>query len=219
MSLPWDKVPSLHTFYYQSVSPGTVHSCVWKTQNSRLLTVCDPVHFPGKLPWASPASLHRLPRACWRQQKENDKRNSGYTVQFWSPELIASLSHGPTHLCGNWGWFWQRPSNPGGGQEAQGPGFQSSRFGLKNLIHPSWVGIVSFFHVLIFFEIKTQDAAVGGEVCFQEQKEQRHNNLCLLFVWHLYMWTLWLCLFLFLREHWRTTSKSVTVVLTTSLNP
>lgn len=30
---------------------------------------------------------------------------------------------------------------------------------------------------MIFFEIKTQDAAVGGEVCFQEQKEQRHNNL------------------------------------------
>lgn len=255
--------------------------------------MCGVVHFLEKLPWASSGSLYR-------QQKENGKRNPGHTVQFWAPELITTLSPGPTHQDGSWGWFWRgaqttlgRSRRPGAqvfspslavstqasndwkrvhplpaclmvlllshGKRGNGhaggrmpeqkcaeqpdlpvlpicrgifyivPGlellppifcsFWCSRFGLKNLIHLSWVWMVSFSHVLLFFEMKAQDAAAHEGVCFRKQKEQKHTNSCLLSVWCLYMCTLWLCLSLFLREHWRSTSKSVTVDLTTSLNP
>lgn len=92
-----------------------------------------------------------------------------------------------------WGMFYIVP-----GSELLPPIFHScwsSRFGLKNVIHPSWVWIVSFFHVLLFFEMKAQDVAARGGVCFWEQKEQKHNNPCLSSVQCLYMCTLWLCPF------------------------
>lgn len=69
--------------------------------------MCGVLCFLGKLPWASSGSLHRVPQACWRRQKETNKRNFGHTVQFWSPELTASLSHGPTCQDRSCGWFWQ----------------------------------------------------------------------------------------------------------------
>ena len=44
--------------------------------------------------------------------------------------------------------------------------FISSRFGLKNLIYPSWFWIVSVFCVLLLFEMNIQDAAACGGVFF-----------------------------------------------------